>query len=84
MATRPSSGCTMLMPTMSGSVEASSKPQTSCTKDLLRRQGAQHLVEEADLKIAGWRCSSCAAMLQLATVALAFIELRALRGQVFR
>ena len=53
-------------------------------KNILRRQGAQHLVKEADLEIAGRRCSICAAMLQLAAAALAFIELRTLRGQVFR
>ena len=53
-------------------------------EDVLGRQGAQHLVEEADLEIAGRRCSTCAAMLQLAAAALAFIELGALLGQVFR
>ena len=74
----------MLMPTMSGSAEASSKPQTSCTKTVLWRQGTQHLVKEANLEIAGRRCSVCATMLQLAAAALAFIELRTLRGQKFR
>ncbi len=51
-------------------------------KDHLRRQGAQHLVEEAHLEIAGRRSSACAAMFQLAAAALAFIELRTLLGQV--
>ncbi len=53
-------------------------------EDLLRRQGTQHLVKKADLEIAGRRGSSCATMLQLAAAAFAFIELRTLRGQVFR
>ncbi len=53
-------------------------------EDVLWRQGAQHLVEEADLEIAGWRCSTCAAMLQFAAAALAFIELGTLLRQEFR
>jgi hypothetical protein len=53
-------------------------------EDRLRRQSAQHLIEKANLEIAGRRCSIRPAMLPLTPAALTFIELCPLIGQVFR